>query len=112
MRVSTSEQTAAHQLDQAKAAGFTIDEPISDNGVSGVSTTLAERPEGRRLFDKLRAGDVLVVRWVNRLGRNYEDVRATIEEFKRRGIIIRTVINNFTFDGSTKDGGMPQQMAG
>jgi DNA invertase Pin-like site-specific DNA recombinase len=102
MRVSTSEQTAT------QAAGFAIDEAISDDGVSGVSTTLAERPEGRRLFDKLRAGDVLVVRWVDRLGRNYEDVREAIEEFMRRGIIIRTVINNFTFDGSTKD---PMQKA-
>jgi DNA invertase Pin-like site-specific DNA recombinase len=103
MRVSTTEQTAAHQLDQARTAGFVIDETISDDGVSGVSTTLAERPEGRRLFDKLRAGDVLVVRWVDRLGRNYEDVRAAIEEFMRRGVVVRTVINNFTFDGSTKD---------
>jgi hypothetical protein len=30
--------------------------------VSGVSTTLAEREQGRRLFDLLRAGDTLVVR--------------------------------------------------
>ena len=28
-----------------------------------------ECPEGRRLFDKLRVGDVLVVRWVDRLDR-------------------------------------------
>jgi DNA invertase Pin-like site-specific DNA recombinase len=78
------------------------------NGVSGVSTRLSERPEGRRLFDKLRAGDVLVVRWVDRLGRNYEDVCDTIREFMRRGVVIRTVINNFTFDGATKD---PMQQA-
>src|SRR5258707_12414402 len=82
--------------------------PIADNGVSGLSTRLVERPEGRRLFDKLRAGDVLVVRWVDRLGRNYEDVCDTIREFMRRGVVIRTVINNFTFDGATKD---PMQQA-
>jgi DNA invertase Pin-like site-specific DNA recombinase len=51
----------------------------------------------------LRAGDTLVVRWVDRLGRNYEDVRETIREFMRRGVIIRTIINNMTFDGATKD---------
>ena len=107
-RVSTAEQTIEHQFAHARAAGFAIDEVVADNGVSGLHTRLVERPEGRRLFDKLRAGDVLVVRWVDRLGRNYEDVCDTIREFMRRGIIIRTVINNFTFDGATKD---PMQRA-
>src|SRR5258708_7005599 len=101
-RVSTLEQTIEHQRAHAKSAGFAIDEVVEDNGVSGLSTRLVERPEGRRLFDKLRAGDVLVVRWVDRLGRNYEDVCDTIREFMRRGVVIRTVINNFTFDGATK----------
>src|SRR6202795_4415659 len=76
---------------------------LADHGVSGVSTRLCERPEGRRLFDILRGGDVLVVRWVDRLGRNYQDVTDTIREFMRRGVVIRTVINNLTFDGATKD---------
>jgi DNA invertase Pin-like site-specific DNA recombinase len=102
-RVSTIEQTSEHQLSQAKAAGFKIDDAVFDNGTSGISTRLIERSEGRRLFDKLRAGDVLVVRWVDRLGRNYDDVCETIREFMRRGVVIRTVINNMTFDGATKD---------
>jgi putative DNA-invertase from lambdoid prophage Rac len=102
-RVSTAEQTVEHQEAQARAAGFAIDDVVADNGVSGLHTRLVERPEGRRLFDKLRRGDVLVVRWVDRLGRNYEDVCDTIREFMRRGVVIRTVINNFTFDGATKD---------
>jgi DNA invertase Pin-like site-specific DNA recombinase len=107
-RVSTAEQTIEHQLAHAQSAGFIIDEVVSDNGVSGLSTRLVERPEGRRLFDKLRAGDVLVVRWVDRLGRNYEDVCDVIREFMRRGVVVRTAINNFTFDGATKD---PMQQA-
>jgi putative DNA-invertase from lambdoid prophage Rac len=102
-RVSTVEQTIDHQLAQAQAAGFVIDEVVSDNGVSGIATRLVERPEGQRLFDKLRAGDLLVVRWVDRLGRNYEDVCDAIRQFMGRGVVIRTVINNFTFDGATKD---------
>ena len=107
-RVSTAEQTLAHQRKQAEAAGFTIDEVVADAGVSGLTTTLRERPEGRRLFDLLRRGDVLVVRWVDRLGRNYADVCDTIREFMRRGVIVRTVINNLTFDGATAD---PMQQA-
>ncbi len=107
-RVSTSEQTIAHQRTQAESAGFKIDEVVSDDGVSGVSTRLAERPQGRRLFDILRAGDTLVVRWVDRLGRNYADVTDTIREFMRRGIVVRTIINGLVFDGATTD---PMQAA-
>jgi DNA invertase Pin-like site-specific DNA recombinase len=102
-RVSTADQTLDHQQAQAKAAGFEIDDVVSDHGVSGVSTMLKERPEGKRLYDKLRHGDTLVVRWVDRLGRNYQDVTDTIRHFMRQGVVVRTVINNLTFDGATTD---------
>jgi putative DNA-invertase from lambdoid prophage Rac len=105
--VSTLEQTIEHQRTQAEAAGFLLDHVIADHGASGAST-LAERPEGRRLFDMLRRGDTLVVRWVDRLGRNYMDVCDTVREFIRKGVIIKTIINNLTFDGATKD---PMQQA-
>jgi putative DNA-invertase from lambdoid prophage Rac len=107
-RVSTSDQTIDHQAIQARQTGFVIDQVVADHGVSGVATRLSERPEGRRLFDLLRSGDTLVVRWVDRLGRNYQDVCDTIREFMRRGVVIRTVINGLTFDGATKD---PMQQA-
>ncbi|HEY5379689.1 MAG TPA: recombinase family protein [Pseudolabrys sp.] len=107
-RVSTADQTLEHQRTQAEAAGFKFDHVLSDHGISGVSTKLADRPQGRRLFDLLREGDTLVVRWVDRLGRNYQDICESIHEFMRRGVIIRTVINRMTFDGATKD---PMQQA-
>jgi DNA invertase Pin-like site-specific DNA recombinase len=107
-RVSTTDQTTAHQATQAKTAGFKIDKVVSDEGVSGIATKLCEREQGKRLFDMLRSGDTLVVRWVDRLGRNYIDVVDTIREFMRRGVIIKTVINGMTFDGSSKD---PMQQA-
>jgi DNA invertase Pin-like site-specific DNA recombinase len=86
-RVSTSDQTATHQVQQARAAGFDIDEDnaIKDEGVSGISTRFAERDGGRRLLDKLQAGDVLVVRWLDRLGRNYDNVRDTVQAPGRYG---------------------------
>jgi DNA invertase Pin-like site-specific DNA recombinase len=107
-RVSTTEQTIAHQAAQARSAGFVIDEVVADEGVSGLRVPLGDRPEGRRLFDMLRAGDVLVVRWVDRLGRNYADVTEVIRQFMARGVVIKTVINGLTFDGATKD---PMQKA-
>ncbi|MDV7210776.1 recombinase family protein [Azotobacter beijerinckii] len=107
-RVSTTEQTIEHQRTQAETAGFVIDKVVADVGVSGIKTRLADRQEGRRLFDLLRAGDTLVVRWVDRLGRNYADVTDCIRELMKRGVVIRTVINGMTFDGSTTD---PMQQA-
>lgn len=107
-RVSTSEQTLDHQRKQAEQQGYVFDEVVSDHGVSGLNTNMKDRPEGKRLFDILREGDTLVVRWVDRLGRNYKDVTATIRDFMARGVIIKTVINGMTFDGATKD---PMQMA-
>lgn len=109
-RVSTSDQTLDHQVTQAREAGFSFEDEhvIADHGVSGVATRLAEREQGKRLFDLLRRGDTLVVRWVDRLGRNYDDVVEVIQKFMKKGVIIRTVINGFTFDGATKD---PMQKA-
>lgn len=102
-RVSTTDQNLDHQKAQAAAAGFVIDEVIADHGVSGVSTALRDRPEGKRLYDKLRHGDTLVVRWVDRLGRNYQDVTDTIRHFMRQGVVVKAVINGLTFDGATQD---------
>ena len=45
-RVSTSEQTIEHQQTQAEKAGFKFDNVIWDEGVSGISTKLADRPQG------------------------------------------------------------------
>jgi DNA invertase Pin-like site-specific DNA recombinase len=99
----TTEQTTAHQRTQAEAAGFKIDQVIADEGTSGVSTTLRERKEGKRLFDLLRAGDVLVVRWIDRLGRNYGDICDVVREFMNRGVLIKTIIHATVLDGAAKD---------
>src|ERR1700732_3525506 len=96
-RVSTLDQTLEHQRVQAEQAGFQPDLVLADHGVSGVATRLCEPPEGRRLFDILRGGDVLVVRWIDRLGRNYADVTEVIRQFMKRGIVVRPVINGLVF---------------
>lgn len=107
-RVSTTDQTVEHQRKHAVAAGFKIDEVVADEGVSGLTTALRDRAQGKRLFDLLRHGDVLVVRWLDRLGRNYKDVSEAVRAFMDRGVIVKTVINGMTFDGSTAD---PMSMA-
>ena len=102
-RVSTAEQTIAHQRTQAEAAGFVIDDVIEDEGVSGVQVPLAERDGGKRLFDLLRDDDVLLCRWVDRLGRNYDDIQKNIRLFLDRGVTIKTVINGMTFDAKPQE---------
>ena len=102
-RVSTAEQTIAHQRTQAEAAGFIIDDVIEDEGVSGVQVALAEREGGKRWFDLLRDRDVLVCRWIDRLGRNYDDIQKNIRLFLDRGVTIKTVINGMTFDAKPQD---------
>ena len=110
VRVSTAEQTSAHQVEQARAEGFDVEDRfvIVDHGVSGVSTKLAERDQGKRLFDLLNDGDTLLVRWVDRLGRDYRDVSDTMRLFLLRGVTIKTVINRMTFDATLTD---PLQLA-
>jgi putative DNA-invertase from lambdoid prophage Rac len=102
-RVNSTDQTAFHQRAQAEAAGYAFDEVITDEGVSGVNTRMRDRQGGGKLLDKLRRGDVLVVRWVDRLGRNYEDVTDTVRTLMQRGVVVKTLINAMTFDGATKD---------
>src|SRR6188768_482936 len=96
-RVSTTDQAIDHQRTQAEAAGHVFDEVVDDEGVSGVSVRFQDRPGGARLLDKLRRGDVLVVRWVDRLGRNYEDVTETIRTLMQRGVVVKTIINAMSF---------------
>lgn len=100
VRVSTVEQTSAHQLIQAREAGFIVedDDVITDHGVSGVSTRLEDRDQGRRLFDLLRPNDILLCRWVDRLGRDYADVKGVITRFNKEGVTVATIINGMRFD--------------
>jgi putative DNA-invertase from lambdoid prophage Rac len=85
-RVSTIEQTTDNQLQEIKAAGFSI-EPrrIVTEVVSG-SVHAKERPGFAKLMDKLEHGDVLVVTKLDRLGRNAMDVRATVESLTALGV--------------------------
>jgi len=102
VRVSTSEQTSDHQLAQATKAGFKIDKVVKDHGASGVSSRLAEREGGRELLHSLRDEDTLVVRWLDRLGRNYRDVTDTLRCLLDRGVTVKTVINGMTFEAHPK----------
>ena len=86
VRVSTVEQTAENQIAEAKAAGFAIrPNRIITETISG-SIAARQRPEFRRLLDRLEDGDVLVVTKLDRLGRSALDVRATVDALAGLGV--------------------------
>ena len=86
VRVSTAGQTTDNQLQEIRAAGFSI-EPrrVVAETVSG-SVATAQRRGFVRLLDRLEAGDVLVVTKLDRLGRNAMDVGSTVAKLADLGV--------------------------
>ena len=68
IRVSTREQNEARQVDAMKKFG--VDQMVMDKQ-SGKDF---DRPSYQALMEKLQPGDVLVVKSIDRLGRNYEEI--------------------------------------
>ncbi|MGV8843835.1 MAG: recombinase family protein [Pseudomonas sp.] len=85
-RVSTTGQTTANQVQEIKAAGFTIEpQRVIEEVVSG-SVSTSERAGFARLLDRMEEGNVLVVTKLDRLGRNSIDVQTTVNLLATRGI--------------------------
>lgn len=85
-RVSTSEQTAANQLQEIAAQGFRVEQRRTVTETISGSTPANQRPGFTKLTDRMEAGDVLVVTKLDRLGRNAMDVRATVEALAGMGV--------------------------
>jgi putative DNA-invertase from lambdoid prophage Rac len=85
-RVSTSDQTAANQLQEIAAHGFNVEPRRTVTETISGSTSAAQRPGFAKLVDRMEAGDVLVVTKLDRLGRNAMDVRATVEGLEGMGV--------------------------
>jgi DNA invertase Pin-like site-specific DNA recombinase len=79
-RVSTREQNTAHQEDALKAAGC---EKIFIDKASG---KLAKRPKLEELWSFIRAGDILVVTKLSRLGRSTRDLLAISDRLDAGGM--------------------------
>lgn len=69
-RVSTREQNLDRQLRALEEFGVRREHIFADKA-SGKNF---DRPEWTRLVNVLREGDVLVVKSIDRLGRNYEEI--------------------------------------
>lgn len=84
-RVSTKDQTTANQKLDIESAGYKVDYWFSDEGVSG-KVSASQRPQFKALLDKIRDGETLVVSKLDRLGRDAQDVGATIKALGARRI--------------------------
>lgn len=87
VRVSTKEQNEARQLAAFDVAGI-LPENIYLDKRSGADF---DRTQYRRLLRRLKAGDTLVVKSIDRLGRNYEEILEQwriITKEKRAAIVV------------------------
>jgi DNA invertase Pin-like site-specific DNA recombinase len=85
-RVSTTGQDTATQEAKLKAAGCTL---IRTEMVSGGSRN--GRNELASILDFIRAGDVLIVVKLDRLGRNTRDVLNLVHELEEKGASLRVL---------------------
>ena len=84
-RVSTKDQTSENQRLDIEKAGFKVDFWFADEGVSG-KTHASQRPQFKALLSQIRNGETLVVSKLDRLGRDAQDVGATIKALAKRKI--------------------------
>lgn len=85
-RVSSKGQNLARQYEAAKDIDG-IDETFSDKQ----SGKTFDRPEYQRMKSVLVAGDEVVVKSLDRLGRNKAMIKDELDWFKRRGVIVRVM---------------------
>ena len=83
-RVSAKDQNLARQLDAAKSYR-NVDEIFVDKQ-SGKNFN---RPEYQRLKAKVVKGDEVIVKELDRFGRNKDDIKTELEWFKEQGILVR-----------------------
>ncbi|APE99919.1 MULTISPECIES: recombinase family protein [Pseudomonas] len=90
-RVSTLEQSTDNQLLALQQKGFDIQpQRWFAEQVSGGMPAL-HRPEFSKMADRMEAGDSLVVLKLDRLGRDVQDVLATIEVLAARNIHVKSL---------------------
>lgn len=85
VRTSTTEQKLDRQLIQMKELGV---EKIFQEQQSGKDT---KRLEFQKMLKYIRKNDELIVSSLDRLGRNYSDVKNTIKELKEKGVKIKII---------------------
>lgn len=90
LRVSTDDQTTDNQRLEIENAGFRIDDWVIDHGISG-NTCALDRDGFNGMIAKLKEGDTVIVKSIDRIGRNAYDVLSIVETFKKKKVSFRIV---------------------
>lgn len=85
-RVSTAEQTTNNQRIEIENAGHVVDYWFADT-ISG-KTSATQRPQFKALLAQIRDGETLIVSKLDRLGRDAQDVGATVKMLAARKISV------------------------
>lgn len=121
-RVSTDRQeedrTIENQLDailyHPTSQGKEIEVTYADDGVSGYTKALWDRPEGARLLADAEAGRLkgyeLLVTRLNRLGRRAREIDEAIDRLMEAGVTIFAVKEGHRFDNQTPMGRFTRQL--
>lgn len=82
-RARTKGQMTENQRIEIEQAGYKVDYWFADEGVSG-NISASQRPQFKAMLDKICDGETLVVSKLDRLGRNAQDIGATIKLLSSR----------------------------
>lgn len=90
VRVSSLGQNTDRQLE-----GVQVDRTFTDK-VSGKDTN---RPKFQEMLEFVREGDTVVVHSMDRLARNLDDLRRTVQMLTRKGVSVEFIHEHLTFTG-------------
>jgi DNA invertase Pin-like site-specific DNA recombinase len=87
IRVSSKDQNEQRQVDAMIAAGLNLENVYMDKQ-SGKDFN---RPEYKAMLKAARSGDTIVIKSIDRLGRNYAEVKDQFNQITERGIFINVL---------------------
>lgn len=92
IRVSTVEQNTARQDDMLREEKC---DKVFKEKRSGKDMN---RPELQKMLEYVKAGDVVVVCELSRLGRSMTDLAQIAEQLKAKGVMLKSIKENIDFD--------------
>jgi DNA invertase Pin-like site-specific DNA recombinase len=95
-RVSTGQQSLDIQVNALKEAGVAANRIFTDNA----SGSTADRAGLHLLRVKVETGDVILVKKLDRLGRDTADMIALIKEFDQIGVSLRFLDDGISTEGT------------
>ncbi|PQV44258.1 recombinase family protein [Paraburkholderia sp. BL21I4N1] len=103
-RISTTDgQSSISQSEDARLHGVHEKDVFIDEGVSGYHVPPEDREQWQKVEHDLRHGGVLIVRWLDRISRRYDELHRTMHRLMQQGVRIECTLNGMAFDGNAKD---------